>query len=162
MQDCPKWLNFLIPVLLVAGVFVFRGVFIQLQERANEASGEVAVPVGYQEHLAVTDDEGAIETTRRLTGKCVSITDGDTIKILLDNQQIKVRLEGIDCPERDQPFGQKAKAFIGELCHGKVVTVTDMGEDRYGRTLGVVMVGNKNANKELIKAGLAWHFKRYN
>ena len=112
--------------------------------------------------MAVTDDEGAIETTRRLTGKCVSITDGDTIKILLDNQQIKVRLEGIDCPERDQPFGQKAKAFIGELCHGKVVTVTDMGEDRYGRTLGVVMVGNKNVNQELIKAGLAWHFKRYN
>ena len=61
--------------------------------------------------------------TKALTGKVVSIADGDTLTVLVEKVQHKIRVEGIDCPERRQPFGTKAKQFTGKLAFGKVVTV---------------------------------------
>ena len=97
------------------------------------------------------------------TGKVIKITDGDTIVVLTDKkEQVKIRLEGIDCPESSQDFGNKAKQATSDLCFGKQVKIIKSGEDRYGRTLGYVMVGDINVNKELLKQGLAWHYKQYN
>ncbi len=79
-----------------------------------------------------------------------------------DNKQIKIRLEGIDCPESNQDFGNRAKQAVSELCFGKEVEIVKSGVDRYGRTLGYVIVGKLNVNKELLKQGLAWHYKYYN
>lgn len=96
-------------------------------------------------------------------GKVIKITDGDTIVVLTDdNEQIKIRLEGIDCPESSQDFGTRAKQATSDLCFGKQVKIIKSGEDRYGRTLGYVMVGDVNVNKELLRLGMAWHFKKYN
>lgn len=98
-----------------------------------------------------------------LTGDVVRVADGDTITILTsEKKQIRIRLDGIDCPEKNQDFGQKAKAFTANLCAGKNVRIISHGEDKYGRILGVVMVGDINVNKELLKAGLAWHYKHFN
>jgi micrococcal nuclease len=97
------------------------------------------------------------------TGKVVKITDGDTIVVLIEgNQQVKIRLEGIDCPESNQDFGNRAKQAVSDLCFGKEVVIQKSGEDRYGRTLGYVFVGDVNVNKELLRQGLAWHYKYFN
>ncbi|MEJ6982402.1 thermonuclease family protein [Pedobacter sp. P351] len=95
-----------------------------------------------------------------LTGKVVAVADGDTITILNSNfQQVKIRLHGIDCPEKSQDFGQKATS---DLCYGKTVEVQALDTDRYGRTIGLVKLPDgKVLNKELLKAGLAWHYKHY-
>ncbi len=94
-------------------------------------------------------------------GKVVSVTDGDTIKVLKDGKQVKIRLASIDCPEKGQPYGQAAKKFTAGLVAGKIVKVWPTDTDRYGRTIAFVFVGDVDLNKELLKAGLAWHYKKY-
>ena len=94
-------------------------------------------------------------------GKVVGVTDGDTIKVLKDGIQVKVRLAAIDCPEKGQPYGQAAKKFTANLVAGKIVNVWPTDTDRYGRTIAFVFVGGVDLNKELLKAGLAWHYKQY-
>jgi micrococcal nuclease len=95
--------------------------------------------------------------------KVIGITDGDTIVVLKeDNIQVKIRLEGIDCPESSQDFGNRAKQAAVDLCFKKYVHVRQSGTDRYGRMLAFVYVDSVNINKELIKLGMAWHFKKYN
>jgi micrococcal nuclease len=94
-------------------------------------------------------------------GKVVGITDGDTIKVIKDGIQVKVRLAAIDTPEKGQPYGQAAKKFTADLVAGKIVKVWPTDTDRYGRTIAFVFVDGVDLNKELLKAGLAWHYKQY-
>lgn len=97
-----------------------------------------------------------------LSGKVVRIADGDTITLLLvDHTSVKVRLYGIDCPERGQAFGKVATDYTREFCAGKSVTVEQQDIDRYGRIVGTVRVGDKLLNTALLQAGLAWHYKQY-
>lgn len=96
-----------------------------------------------------------------LTGRVVSITDGDTCVVLVDRQQIKVRLEGIDAPEKGQPYGTKSREHLAALIHEKAVSVVVSGKDRYGRSLGTVWVDQDNINEEMVRSGLAWHYKRF-
>lgn len=101
------------------------------------------------------------DSTETLLGKVVGVTDGDTITLVINNNQEKVRLEGIDCPERGQVFGKRAKQFTSDMVYGKTVSLKRTGNDRYGRTLGLIQVQGKILNQELVKAGFAWHFKKY-
>jgi len=94
-------------------------------------------------------------------GKVVSVTDGDTIKVLKDGKQVKIRLASIDCPEKGQPYGNAAKKYTANMVAGKVVKIWPTDTDRYGRTVAFVFVGGVDVNKELLKAGLAWHYKKY-
>jgi endonuclease YncB( thermonuclease family) len=97
------------------------------------------------------------------TAKVIGVTDGDTIVVLTnDNKQIKIRLEGIDCPETKQDFGTKAKQLTVDLCFQKTVRIEQSGTDRYGRMLAFVFLDDVCINKELIKQGMAWHYKQYN
>jgi endonuclease YncB( thermonuclease family) len=97
-----------------------------------------------------------------ITGRCVGVHDGDSITVLAPgNQQIKVRLEGIDAPELKQPFSQQSKEAMSGMVFGKEVTLNVSGKDRYGRTLAVVMVNGTNANLELVRLGLAWRYDKY-
>lgn len=93
-------------------------------------------------------------------GKVVGVTDGDTIKVLQNGTQVIIRLASIDCPEKGQPYGLAAKKFTANLVAGKVVKVWPTDTDRYG-IVAFVFVGSTDLNKELLKAGLAWHFKKY-
>src|SRR5207247_8066819 len=70
------------------------------------------------------------------TGNVVGILDGDTIDVLHDGRAERIRLQGIDCPEKRQAFGTRAKQFTSHLAFGKTVTVRVTGRDRYGRNLG--------------------------
>jgi len=98
-----------------------------------------------------------------LSGKVIKVTDGDTITILnADLKQIKIRLHGIDTPEEKQDFGTRAKQFTSTLAFGKTVSVKVLNKDRYGRSVGMVFLPDgRSLNKELLRAGLAWHFKQY-
>lgn len=97
-----------------------------------------------------------------LTGKVVGVTDGDTITVLdAVNDQHKIRLGGIDAPEKAQPFGQRAKAQMSDLVFGKPVTVEWSKRDRYQRIIGKVLVSNRDAGLSLVSSGLAWHYKQY-
>jgi micrococcal nuclease len=94
-------------------------------------------------------------------GKVVALSDGDTITVLKDRKQIKVRLEGIDAPEKNQAFGSKSKAAFSDLIGRKEVTVRATGTDKYGRTLGRVIVDGKDVSELMVAQGMAWHYKEY-
>lgn len=95
-------------------------------------------------------------------GKVVGVSDGDTITVLdINKVQHKIRLAGIDAPEKGQEFGNSSKEHLSDLVYGKTVNVPDSKSDRYGRTVSRVFIGNTDASIEMIKAGMAWHFKKY-
>jgi micrococcal nuclease len=96
-----------------------------------------------------------------LTGKVVGIADGDTLTLLVAKTQVRVRLDGIDTPERGQPFGKKAGQALAKKVFGKIVQVDDFGKDRYGRTLGIVRLDTRNINLELVREGWAWWYRKY-
>ena len=97
-----------------------------------------------------------------LEGRVVGVSDGDTITVLDENKvQHKIRLYGIDCPEKNQDFGQKAKQFASDMVFGKTVQVEVATTDRYGRTVGIVGIDSKTLNEELIRSGYAWVYTQY-
>ena len=104
---------------------------------------------------------GAASVEREFTGTVTAVIDGDTLTVLVDQQQVKVRLAGIDAPERKQDYGTVAKSFLSDRVFGRYVSVEVTGQDRYGRTLGVVHVDGANVNLSLVRAGLAWHYVRF-
>ena len=89
------------------------------------------------------------------------MADGDTITVLRDNEQVKVRLAEIDAPEKAQPFGNKSKQALSALVNGKTVLVVEQGHDRYKRTIGRVYQGDVDVSAEQIKQGLAWVYRKY-
>ena len=78
----------------------------------------------------------------------IGVTDGDTIKVLVNRNAVTVRLEGIDAPESGQSFGSKAKEALAKMVAGKTVTVRKTGTDKYGRTLGIVIVGKRGCERQ--------------
>jgi len=97
-----------------------------------------------------------------LVGRVVGVADGDTVTVLdASNKQFKIRLMGIDAPEKKMAFGQKSKEHLSDIVFNKQVTVEYSKKDKYGRTVGKVLVGGVDANLEQVKAGLAWHYKQY-
>jgi len=95
-------------------------------------------------------------------GKVVHIADGDTLTVLTaSNQQVKVRLAGIDTPEKAQPFGNKAKQALAALSFQKQASVEVETKDRYGRSVGRVIVAGKDVNAELVRQGMAWVYRKY-
>lgn len=97
-----------------------------------------------------------------LEGRVVGVADGDTITILDNtNTQYKIRLAGIDAPEKKQPFGNVSKKSLSDLVYGKQVTIDWNKQDRYGRTVGKVLIDGVDANLEQVKRGFAWFYKKY-
>lgn len=95
-------------------------------------------------------------------GKVVTISDGDTVKVLRPDKTLeKIRLLGIDAPEKKQDFGQKSKNALNDKLAGQTVKVEFKKRDRYGRILGKIWKGTEDVNLSQVKAGLAWHYKQY-
>lgn len=98
----------------------------------------------------------------QITGKVIGIADGDTFTLLTkDNKQVKIRLHGIDCPEKKQDYGTVAKQFVSDLIFGKVLTVQQTDIDRYGRIIAIVPINGTTLNEMLLRNGLAWHYCKY-
>jgi micrococcal nuclease len=106
----------------------------------------------------LTQGKPVVET---FTGKVISLADADTITVLRDSQPVKIRLEGIDAPERTQEHATKATQALTGLIKLKEVTVEATGTDKYGRTLAVVMLDGESINEWLVSEGWAWHVKEY-
>jgi endonuclease YncB( thermonuclease family) len=95
------------------------------------------------------------------SGQVVGVLDGDTIEVLHDQKPERIRLYGIDCPEKWQAFGQKAKQATSTLVFGKEVSIETHGRDKHRRTLGTVVQNGMNVNQELVKEGWCWWFSKY-
>ena len=95
------------------------------------------------------------------TGRVVGVADGDSITVLQDREQVKVRLVDIDAPEKAQPFGNRSKQALEALVKGREVKVVERGKDRYERTLARIYRGDLDVNAEQVRQGMAWVFRRY-
>lgn len=97
-----------------------------------------------------------------IVGRVVGVHDGDTITLLTpERQQVKIRLAQIDAPESNQDFGQVSKQSLSGMVFGKDVSVEVETTDKYGRTVGKVLVGGMDANLEQVKNGMAWVYVKY-
>ncbi|MCY0853004.1 thermonuclease family protein [Cupriavidus sp. D39] len=95
------------------------------------------------------------------SGTVVAVLDGDTIDVLVDKTPIRVRLAGIDAPEKSQPFGSRSKIALSNLVYAKQVLVQDQGPDRYGRRIGFVWMDGVSINLRQVEAGMAWVYRQY-
>lgn len=91
----------------------------------------------------------------------VGITDGDTLKARCGGQQITVRLAEIDAPEKRQPWGQRSKQNLSQLCYMQQAEIKIQDRDRYGRTVARVICSGRDANAEQVRAGMAWVYRKY-
>ena len=99
---------------------------------------------------------------KTLEGLVVGVADGDTITVL-DHQKntYKIRLQGIDAPEKKQAFGEKSKQSLHDLVHSKQVRIEYDKEDKYGRIVGKVTVDDVDICLQQLVLGMAWHYKKY-
>jgi endonuclease YncB( thermonuclease family) len=95
------------------------------------------------------------------TAECVAVIDGDTITVRLGERKLRIRLEGIDCPEKGEPYSRRARTFTNDRTYGKVVEIRPKEYDQYGRLVARVIVNGQDVSLALVEAGLARHYKRF-
>lgn len=95
------------------------------------------------------------------TGKVVGVHDGDTLTVLADGAEHKVRLAEIDAPEKKQAFGERAKQVLSDLCFGQQAVVSPVVTDKYGRTVGKVRCRDVDASIYQAENGMAWAYTKY-
>jgi micrococcal nuclease len=118
-------------------------------------------------NISCTSKSGEHSTLKKgnkYSGKVISIIDGDTYDVLIQhNKTIRVRMEGIDAPEKGMPFYRVSKNYLGKLCFKKNVKIEVTSIDATGRYLAYTYLDDgTELSHEMIKSGLAWHFKKYN
>jgi micrococcal nuclease len=153
-----------LPLLLLVTA---TGLVKQLRNGAPLSAREQAAEYRQPEHApaepAVTRAQTPVHhDPRKLHLRVVGVHDGDTLTGLDDAKtQHKVRLDAIDAPELGQPFGQASKKALSEKVFGKDVAVIAKTTDRYGRTVGHVLIDGRDVNLEMLEEGMAWHYKKY-
>jgi micrococcal nuclease len=141
------------------------------RQRSEQASSDAPHTEKVPENSPIEKTETFEQTRNDVPGskplstagdKVIAVKDGDTIDLLRNGKTIKVRLYGIDSPEKAQDYGQKAKDFTSQLAFGKTVHLIEHNKDRYGRTVGtIILPDGRNLNEELVRNGYAWHYKEY-
>ena len=117
--------------------------------------------------LSDTTDKNSYVHNKRVLdtylAKVVGVSDGDTIDVLTaDKKKVRIRIDSIDAPEKDQPFGTKAKSALAASIFGKVVTVQKTGDDkRYKRTVAFVQLDGRDVSTAMVAAGFAWEYTQY-
>lgn len=100
--------------------------------------------------------------TESFSGRVTAVSDGDTLRVLANRREVKVRLYGIDSPESHQAFGTQAKKFTSSKAHGKTVDVQYRERDQYGRTVGeVILPDGSNLNALIVQNGYAWAYRHH-
>lgn len=111
---------------------------------------------------AIATGTPSAATADTLQGVVVAIQDGDTLTVLDEGKvQHRIRLAGIDAPEKGQPFGQRSKEGLSDLVYRREIAVEWHKHDRYGRVVGKVLLTNRDINLAQVEAGLAWHHVDY-
>lgn len=112
---------------------------------------------------ALGNDKEMLRQASKRSGKVVGVIDGDTYDVLVEGLSIRVRMEGIDAPERGMPHSKAAKQYLASLCFGKQITLVSTGKDHHKRTLAFAYLPDgRELSREMLKAGYAWHYKKYN
>lgn len=155
-------------------LLIFITIFITACQNTTSVKNSTEAPENIAEPTAVATEVIISEPTDipapnssgiKFSGEVTRVVDGDTIYISTDEGQVKIRLLGIDCPEKDQSYGDKATQFAYDMVMGEIITaVAEEGNvyDRYGRFLGnVLLEDGRSLNEELVRTGLAWHYKQY-
>lgn len=93
--------------------------------------------------------------------KVIGIIDGDTYDILKNNKSERIRVDGIDAPEKGMPFYKVSKKHLSNLIYSKYIRIDFEKKDRYGRWVAKGYIDDSDISEEMIKAGMAWHFKKY-
>ena len=160
--------------LQAAGVTIHRS--FRAREVGVGGGASVVVPVETRVAQAIEDGrEIEIKKQKVIIGRCTKVSDGDTIHVVTDgNEKFKVRLNRIDAPEKDQPFGKESTEYLSKLIRGKTVRVEYESKDRYGRILGIVYLeqssnpNNPNnrtirqdINLEMVATGNAHHYSYF-
>ena len=116
------------------------------------------------------NDENEIEineSNEKIKYKVIKVSDGDTISVkklknnVLDGDLIKVRLYGVDAPEKDQDFGYESKKALMNYVSNKTIEIDIKSKDRYGRSVGILYVDGRNINEELLRDGYVWYYEQY-
>ena len=114
--------------------------------------------------VTYSDGKGTVvktSATREISGKVTRVSDGDTVWVSTGHGRHKVRLNRIDAPESDQPYGKESAAHLKSLIGGKQVRVEYEKLDQYGRILGIIFLGETDINLQMVKNGCAWHYKHF-
>ena len=93
--------------------------------------------------------------------KVIKVTDGDSLEVLVRGAPVRIRLSEIDCPEYDQPWGDRAKQALSQLVFLRVVTIHPVTQDRYGRTVATVFLEGRNVNHEMVQRGHCHVYRKY-
>jgi endonuclease YncB( thermonuclease family) len=96
-----------------------------------------------------------------LIGRVTRVSDGDTIRVELSSGPITVRLDGVDAPEKDQPWGREAASALSDWVLDRDVELAVVTQDQYDRLVAQVVIGDLRVNERLVKDGHAWAFRRY-
>ena len=146
------------------------GITIHRSFRTREAgvgfgtgTAGVAYPVDAKIDKAIDEArQKEDEKVKGIIGRCTKVSDGDTIHVITDgNVKFKVRLDRIDAPEKDQPYGNESTTYLSSLIRGKTVRVEWQKKDRYGRVLGIVYLDKTEINFKLVATGNAWHYAHF-
>lgn len=114
-----------------------------------------------------TNEKENSTKTNEIKYKVIKVSDGDTISVkrlkngVLDGDLIKVRLYGVDAPEKDQDFGYESKKALMNYVADKTIEIDIKSKDRYGRSVGILYVGGRNINEELLRDGYVWYYEQY-
>ena len=155
-------------VLLIA--LQSAAVTIHRSFRAREAgigfgtgAAGVAYPVDAKIDKAIDEArQKEAEKAKVIIGHCTRVSDGDTIHVVTDgNVKFKVRLDRIDAPEKDQPYGKESTAYLTKLIKGRTVRVEWQKKDQYGRILGIVFLDKTDINLKMVETGNAWHYSYF-
>jgi endonuclease YncB( thermonuclease family)/methylphosphotriester-DNA--protein-cysteine methyltransferase len=136
--------------------------FILMLVCAWAGAAQQASSVGAQQTGAARAQTQTNNVQLVIEGQVINVHDGDTITVLdKDNKKFHIRLQGIDAPELKQARGAESQANLSRMVMGKQVSIVWTKVDKYRRTVGTIMLNGKDINIEQVKAGMAWHFKKY-
>lgn len=134
------------------------------EPQPKQKAPKLTAPIAVSPQLTVQTSQSnhPIQANYDMNCKVVGISDGDTFTCLTDDkQQLKIRMNQIDAPEKNQDFGQASKQALSGMIFGKVVGLKTNGTDKYGRTIAEAFYDGKNINKAMVKQGMAWAYREY-
>ena len=146
------------PIVLL----VLVGLYLRSARQAPPVATSNTRPAAVPAPHVPQSTESHHKDPKQLRLKIVGVHDGDTITGLDEDQkQFKIRLDAIDAPELGMAFGQASRKALSEKVLGKQVEVIVKTKDRYGRTVGHVLLDKRDMNLEMIEEGMAWHYAHY-
>lgn len=158
-----KLIAAIITVLLAIFGFAYNGVNSKSSKKRAKTSNSKKNTASRS-----TNNSTAVQNPTILKGyQAIKVSDGDTMNVQkvengkFTGEVIKIRMFGIDAPEKTQDYGNESKQALEKLVSGKTLEIEEKNRDRYGRTVAVVYADGKNVNEEMVKNGNAWWYQEY-